>query len=1350
MIRIRRKRAFLVKLLIVSGFFFMIGFYYHYHLPRIKQWLLVEAEEMSSKHSPVRMWPQDVELNLIPIGVTFKDIRLQPNKELKSQLVVNHLKELQVSLSFWGLLKGKLELGIIRLAGSDVKVFAKGRLPGDLPEKKITEETTKAIKGIDFDFATLDLIPINEVAFEDIALWAKSTEGSMSLHSPAVNFSVEKKQQSVRISLQSKNLKIKRTEDPAIFKSNLDIRLQVDKDEITVTRLKVQKEDSFLLASGWVEWTPKTLDVSRIVGRARTNLYMPDVELLLKELKLVDNIPDLKGRLSLEVKTDHKIGAEQEGDFELETRRLKIDGFEVGSIEASGKGNRERFIFDKLTIQHSGGRATVKNFTTQLRSPYQMTGEVSGDNIEVHSLLKGIKVDKVPVYTTLQPRLKCSAKFKPKANVKCTGRVQADAVKITAGVDSDLLIVGLEDGLVSGDVTVDGQKVTYDAKLSFGNTSGTSKGVIDYDKGFDISYDGTNVDLKDFGEVARIPLEGTGTIKGTTKGNSDTARVDMQVRTEDFYIDDYGLGGFTSKVKYRKGSIYFSDIKGAHRSTQFNGNVTLNLLKERIFVNAVLPFVDLENIQELLERKLKIGTEITGTGNARVVLRGPFDINKVSYEADAQIFRGVIADESYDQIKMKLNSKSGLITAEEFSLTKGSGVMNVRGQGTMGKDINAKVTARGFRIEQSENLSQRNIKLGGLLDFDSSVSGSFQNPTIDGTGELRNVLLGDAPVAGAKFKVGLKEKVFSGNADFGRGVASFDWKLGTEADGVVDVSGKFKDWDFSQAFSIFSDNLRASSYSANVKGGFSFKANKSDLNKADATIDIETLKLKANESELFNTNPMILRMKKGNVNTKNFRLRGSGGYARLVSGQKKGQELDLKLEGRAEMSLLSLLTPFLDDIRGQVNVALAITGTPSDPLFSGNMYMTDAYVRAKAFPHGLEQASADILFDKNKIVLNNVKGRLAGGTANASGQILFNGVKDLPIDINGQFFDSNFLVPAGFNTRGNGSFSLKGNWFPYNLAVNYDVSTGKVDREFKVEESSQKEIRPSAYLPKFLAEKRFSPINLDIRVSLPNELPVKLQVTRLEVDSKINGNIRVLGPPEEPLLDGRIQIVKGGLITFRDNVFEVKSGYVEYRNEVPENPRLNISAESQVRAQIGADADDEKDFDVSLRVLGSASEPQVTVSSQPPLSESELLSLLTLGFISDQGNDVEENENGITDTSYKLGSAFLNEQLGLNRQLGKRLGVQFDFSSAYDSEDSAAVHTFTVKKQWTPKFGTAASRSVGKTNTNRFEAKYRINNNVSVIGNYEGKEQTGANDDDEDEDDDNLFGLDIEYKVEFK
>ena len=94
---------------------------------------------------------------------------------------------------------------------------------------------------------------------------------------------------------------------------------------------------------------------------------------------------------------------------------------------------------------------------------------------------------------------------------------------------------------------------------------------------------------------------------------------------------------------------------------------------------------------------------------------------------------------------MKIKSEAGKVTAEDLSLTKGSGVMQIRGQGKMGEEVNAKITARGFRIEQSENLSKRDIKLGGLLDFDSELSGSFENPNVSGKGKIRNVLLGDSP-----------------------------------------------------------------------------------------------------------------------------------------------------------------------------------------------------------------------------------------------------------------------------------------------------------------------------------------------------------------------------------------------------------------------------------------------------------------------------------------------------------------------------------------------------------------------------------------------------------------------------
>jgi translocation and assembly module TamB len=246
--------------------------------------------------------------------------------------------------------------------------------------------------------------------------------------------------------------------------------------------------------------------------------------------------------------------------------------------------------------------------------------------------------------------------------------------------------------------------------------------------------------------------------------------------------------------------------------------------------------------------------------------------------------------------------------------------------------------------------------------------------------------------------------------------------------------------------------------------------------------------------------------------------------------------------------------------------------------------------------------------------------------------------------------------------------------------------------------------------------------------------------------------MKVNGPPETPLLTGKVQIARGGKVTFRNNTFEIISGQVEYQNSPPENPTLNVQAQAQVNAQLKNG--ETRSYDVDLRVLGPANDPKVTMYSEPSLPETELLSLLTLGFITEASTEEDTEASAgdqLTNTSYQLGSAFLNEQLGINRALESRFGVQFDFNSSYDMSDKVEKHKFTLRKQWTPKFGTSASREIGKTSTSNVKAEYKLNKNLSVIGEWEGKEAVGAEQTtDISQKNQNLFGLDIEYKVEFK
>lgn len=111
------KRIFkiVIPVLIFSAFFFLVGFLKNYHLPRLKTWTLIEIEKNSDKYLPVRIWPKGLEISFFPLELNFKDIKVTPKSELKSQLASFNIKEVKTSLNLLALLTGELRVSNIEL-----------------------------------------------------------------------------------------------------------------------------------------------------------------------------------------------------------------------------------------------------------------------------------------------------------------------------------------------------------------------------------------------------------------------------------------------------------------------------------------------------------------------------------------------------------------------------------------------------------------------------------------------------------------------------------------------------------------------------------------------------------------------------------------------------------------------------------------------------------------------------------------------------------------------------------------------------------------------------------------------------------------------------------------------------------------------------------------------------------------------------------------------------------------------------------------------------------------------------------------------------------------------------------
>src|SRR5690606_4702379 len=109
--------------------------------------------------------------------------------------------------------------------------------------------------------------------------------------------------------------------------------------------------------------------------------------------------------------------------------------------------------------------------------------------------------------------------------------------------------------------------------------------------------------------------------------------------------------------------------------------------------------------------------------------------------------------------------------------------------------------------------------------------------------------------------------------------------------------------------------------------------------------------------------------------------------------------------------------------------------------------------------------------------------------------------------------------------------------------------------------------------------------------------------------------------------------------------FALSGGQLEFTERNAFDPFVDLRAQTQVRHGV---AGEEEQYVVRLHAQGRARAPEVSMSSDPGLSEGDIVSLLTLGFTSRSRNDT-------TNTGIGLLSEALLTVTGLDRQVQRLL-----------------------------------------------------------------------------------------------
>ncbi|MEI7973812.1 MAG: translocation/assembly module TamB domain-containing protein, partial [Bdellovibrio sp.] len=443
--------------------------------------------------------------------------------------------------------------------------------------------------------------------------------------------------------------------------------------------------------------------------------------------------------------------------------------------------------------------------------------------------------------------------------------------------------------------------------------------------------------------------------------------------------------------------------------------------------------------------------------------------------------------------------------------------------------------------------------------------------------------------------------------------------------------------------------------------------------------------------------------------------------------------LNLELKSKTPLRLLHLLVPGLEEISGDAEIDIKIGGSWLKPEIFGAGKLSRGFFKIPNFPHPLEKIEAKADFSKSFIQIPSIQGIFAGGNLRGEGQIEIQGPRNTPLDLKFKIEGAALNFPDKIKTSGNLELSLSRSWFPFLLSGSYQVTRGWIEKEFTEAEQTQN-LKVSSYLPKNLVLDSIDPVEFDLQIQLDKSVKIKNSLA----DASVTGSIDVLGGPSAPEILGELMFEKGSQILVRDRVFDLSAGRLKFANPSELNPELFF----QGRTRVG-------DYDVNLLVQGMAKDPQIRLSSSPPLPDKEIISLLALGMTSSTLERSQQQNATQGSTVDRVGTAILSTN-PVTKRIQDNLGVELEISSSYDDKKNISSRRLTMSRRLNEKLRVSASRQQKEQSSTEFKAEYALTPQLSAVAAWENREPSDNRSITEDAKTESIFGLDLDFRREFK
>ncbi len=1295
--------------------------------PRLERWLLAEIQSYSQQNLPVEIRAQKFSLSFFRPSALLSGIYIAPKPELQNLLSPITVQSVRVNLDLFALISGQVKLSALVVDSVRGEINIDPLMESKGPPSQIP---------MDQIFQLAEKIPLQRLFVQDInlKLTSKKLNAHVDIQSGGLLLSNMAKNITAKVDISRLNFNSAESGD---LSGGVDAHLYLTRQSLRIIQLGVRLDTSEVVARGELTNFKDILIRPTGLLDLSAHVKISDIYNEIKKTRPDFKIPLLDGELNTDVEIRFNGTSDVTATAELKTKKVVVSNFQLGDAKIEGKLAQNVISFSEVEVNHPAGKATLNNSKITLDKKFDFQSNVKLDSLDLQKLFVSMDLHNIPTGTVIQGQLPCKGQILEGFYVTCEN-AQLSATNLwvrTENKPKASAILELDKLSAKGKVTADLEQVSYEAQVAIGESQGTSDGTIKYAEGFKINYASPNLDFKDVRNLANLKFVGALNLQGSTEGHSDAATFKMKLNAKDFTFEDFYLGNLIGDLSYLKGHLLFDNLAGAINKTQYLGHVDVDLGHDKISGELSLPTADLADVAHVFDKLYRFPFQVSGLGAAKAKFSGPFSFWKMTYNLESQFKDVSVGHEGFDVLHFNVNSDGNKIEPQKVLLQKNSSTVTMGGHITSEQDLALIVDGKGWRMEESSILSQINSSLVGLLNFSGELKGKIAAPQVIAKGAITDTSLEDQDIPNSNFAVKIDRSIFSGDVSlFGDRVQGNFQLPFSKGNAPLMVHMTTRDWNYATLLAMVGGANLASEYESSLSANIDLRSESGDFFKSSGKVQVSQFFLKRGNLSFRNRKNMEMVADNGRVSLRNFDLDGPSNSIQIKGNGFTADNLDVDVNANMELRLMQIFLPFLEDLGGPLRMSASVSGQVTKPEILGSASLNNAFIKLKGFPHPIERIQSDVVFSHTKVLINSLRANMAGGTITGDGSVVISGIRKLPTSLRLHLENVSMNVPENVKTQGNAELLLSGEWFPFVLSGNYSIHSGLVEKEFTEESEAIAGVRQSIYLPKALKENRFEPIVLDLQLNLERSL----QVRNSMIDGAVTGNLQVKGPPTSPILLGRITTEKKSKLIFKDKIFEVTNGVVQFNDPNELNPDLFVTAMARVN-----------EYDITLLAQGSAKNPNIRLTSVPPLQEQDIISLIALGVTSSTLDQNVQSKNQAEQTGFEIGAAALAKPL--SKQVQSTLGLNLQFTSKFDSTRNISVPKVTVSRNLSEKLKASGSRAVGDDATYDLKLEYQLNTNFTAVGSFENRAtQENTSLQGAPRESSSIFGLDLEYKREFK